>query len=66
MKNKILRQPRYLGGRQPVNSAFIPDIEKAVEREMKRFNVSRSFVIATCVAFALGIDEQPDYRKIRN
>jgi len=56
-------QPRYGSPRLAVGSSFIPDLEKAVKREMLKHNVSRSFVIATAVAFALGIDEQPDYRK---
>lgn len=60
---KYRRQPRYVGGRQPVTSGFIPDLEKAVRREMRKFNVSRSFVIATCVAYALGVEEQPDYAR---
>ena len=61
---KVLRQPPYNGGRTPVHSGFIPDLERAIEREMRRFNVTRSFVIATCCAYALGIEEQPDYHKI--
>jgi hypothetical protein len=65
MRIKVKRQPPYKGGRQYVNSAFIPDIELAVEREMKRYNVTRSFVIATCVAYALQVEEQADYRKIK-
>jgi hypothetical protein len=47
----------------PVGSAFVTQLEQAVERECKRWNVSRSFVIATCVAFALGVDDQADYHK---
>ena len=61
----ILKQPRYRGGRIPVHSAFIPDLEVAIRREMAIFGVSRSFVIATATAFALGVDEQPDYKKLR-
>jgi hypothetical protein len=61
----ILRQPRYRGGRIPVHSAFIPGLEQAIQREMARFGVSRSFVIATATAFALGVDDQPDYKKLR-
>jgi hypothetical protein len=63
-KITLIRQPKYVGGRLPVGSAFAPPLESAVKQEMRRFNASRSFVIATCVAFALGVEEQPDYRKI--
>lgn len=62
---KLQRQPRYEGGRLPAYSGFIPDLEDAVQKEMRRFKATRSFVIATCVSFALGVEEQPDYRKPR-
>jgi hypothetical protein len=58
------RQRRIVGGRVPVQSAFIGEIERAIEREMLRYQCSRSFVIATAVAFAFGIDEQEDYRPV--
>lgn len=55
-------QPRLVGfSRRPVSSAFIDRLEKAVRAEMDRFGVSRSFVIATAVAHALGVNDQPDY-----
>ncbi len=63
MSRKFRSQPRYGSPRLHVGSAFIPDLELAVEAEMRKYGVSRSFVIATAVAFALSIDEQPDYRK---
>lgn len=59
---KTRRQPPYKGGRQPAHSAFIPDLEKAVQQEMRTWGVTRSFVIATCVAFALKVEEQPNYK----
>ena len=59
---KIRRQPPYKGGRIPASSAFLPSIEEAIRGDMKRFSVSRSFVIATACAFAFNIDEQADYR----
>lgn len=55
-------QPRTRGAhRLPVGSAFRPEVERAVQREMARFDVSRSFVIATAVAHALGVAEQERY-----
>lgn len=64
IRKGLLRQPFYRGGRLHVGSAFIPPLEQAVQKEMRRYNASRSFVIATCVAYALGVDDQADYRKI--
>lgn len=37
------------------------ELERAVQAEMRRFNVSRSFVTATATAYALGVNEQPTY-----
>ena len=59
------RQPAHRN-RKKVQSGFIPSLEAAVKREMRRFNVSRSFVIATCVAFTLRIEKQPDYARLTN
>jgi len=61
------RQPRIVGGRIPVTSGFIRSIEAAVKREQDiverktGLRPSRSFVIATAVAFALGVPDQADY-----
>lgn len=44
-----------------VNAALISDIEVAVERDMLKFSVSRSFVIAVALAYHYGIDEQEDF-----
>ena len=61
---KVKHQPRLEKGvkRKPVGSAFMERLELAVRAEMRRFGASRSFVIATAVAFALGVEEQADYR----
>jgi hypothetical protein len=61
-RRKLTTQPRLVGERrQPVSSAFMAELERAVRREMARFHVSRSFVIATAVADALGVESQPHY-----
>lgn len=60
----VHRQRRVPGGRTPVQSAFIQEIERAIAREMTKYRCSRSFVIATAVAFAFGIEEQEDYRPV--
>lgn len=62
MPRRVRSQPRVNSRRQPVSSsAFIAALEKAVAAEARRFNVSRSFVIATAVAECLGVDEQIPY-----
>lgn len=62
MKRKLVTQPRLKGERrEPVSSAFMHELERAIRREMARFHVSRSFVIATAVAEALGVKEQASY-----
>lgn len=61
-KQKLRRQKPVKGGRIPAHTGLITEIELAIRREMARFGVSRSFVIATACAFAFGIDEQEDYR----
>lgn len=56
------RQKPVKGGRMRVSTALIHDIERAVAREMVKYDCSRSFVIATALAFAFNIEEQEDYR----
>jgi len=58
----VKRQRPVKGGRMQVSTALISDIERAVAREMVKYDCSRSFVIATALAFAFGIEEQEDYR----
>lgn len=61
---RFLSQPRISGShRTPMGTSVIPDIERWIQKEMRVWKVSRAFVIATCVAFVAGIEEQPDYRK---
>lgn len=60
-----MAQPRLVGvSRKPMGTSVIPDIERWIQQEMRIYNVSRAFVIATCVAFVAGIEEQPDYTKL--
>lgn len=65
MKRPPRRQPPLPGGRLPVGSAFSPELERAIHREQVRWNASRSHVIATACAFALQVEDQPDYRTPR-
>lgn len=54
---KLRTQPRIAGAsRIPSYSSLLPQLRRAVDAEARRFNVSRSFVIATALGDALGID----------
>ena len=56
-------QPRLKSGkRSPVGAAVIEAIEKRLRQEMRENKCSRSFVIATALAFTFNISEQEDYR----
>ena len=64
-KRPIRSQPRRRGvSRLPVGTAVIDAIERKLEREMRRWNVSRSFVIATVLAYHFDVEEQADYRQV--
>ena len=62
VSNRGRTQPRILGMRRlPANTALVKDLENAIQDEMAAYHVSRSWVIASCCAYALGV-EVPDYR----
>ena len=61
MKYKFRRQSPIKGGRQSLPSCVLADIEYAVEKEAARHKVSKSWVIATILAYHFGIDEQVSY-----
>lgn len=68
VRSKVRSQPRIPGHRRHhVGTALSQRIDRAVEREMARYGVSRSFVIAIAVAFALGVnvDADEDYKRGR-
>ena len=44
--------------RTHLGTAVIDKIERAIERECKRYGVSRSFVIANALAFTFGVDAE--------
>jgi hypothetical protein len=62
MTRRVRNQRPVKGGRVPAYSGLIPDLEYIIEREMRRYNVSRSFVIATSLALFFGIEEQENYK----
>lgn len=49
------RQAPVKGGRLPIWGSLDPAIRKAIDEDAKRFNVSRSFVVNTACANAMGI-----------
>jgi len=52
----MLTQRRIKGYiRTPYHTAVIDAIERAIEKECARYNVSRSFVIANALAYTFGI-----------
>jgi hypothetical protein len=65
---RIRTQPRIPGTRRlPIGSAIDHAIERALNREMLRYGVSRSFVVAVALAYTFGIelDENADYHRKR-
>lgn len=58
---KIRRQRPIKGGRLPLPATVLKDIEYEVEKEANRHRVSKSWVIATILAYHFGIDEQVSY-----
>jgi hypothetical protein len=56
-------QPRIPGVRRsPVSTAVTKEIERHLQQEMRRYGVSRSFVIANALAFVFDIEVVEDYR----
>lgn len=61
----LIIQPRTPGQtRQKVSSAFSEKLERAVQAEMAHWGVSRSFVMSTSTAYALGVEDESDYRMV--
>lgn len=63
----MLRQPRLPKGkrREALPSCVHAEIRAAVNREARRFNCSRSFVVATALAHVFSIDITT-YRELRS
>lgn len=57
----MIIQRRVKGGRAALPASVLKSIWREVDRQARRFNVSRSFVIATALAHTFGIKEQDDY-----
>ena len=49
-----------------MTASFIESVNNAVEREAKRYNCSKSFVIANCCGFALNVPIKDLYQNKKN
>ncbi|HVL69275.1 MAG TPA: hypothetical protein VM364_18605 [Vicinamibacterales bacterium] len=56
------RQRPVKGGRQPLPACVIRQIHDEVDRTARKFNVSRSFVIAVALGHTFGIEVE-EYRQ---
>ena len=61
MRLKYRRQPPVRGGRRPLPSCVIKEIDLAVRDLAIEYGVSRSWVISVLLAHGLGIKKQPDF-----
>ncbi len=50
------KMPRIPGGRRNYSTGADADIERAIEKECARYDISRSMVIRNALAFTFGID----------
>ena len=60
------RQRPYPGGRLFAVAGLIPEIEVALQSEMDRYHVTRSFVIANALAYVFRIEEQEHYDTVQD
>jgi len=58
---KIKRQAPVEGGRESLPACVLAEIEMAVRAEANKHRVSKSWVIATILAYHFGIGEQISY-----
>jgi hypothetical protein len=56
------RQPPLKGGRDPLFSCVLPEIRAAAVAVAQQHDVSPSWVVATILAKALGVADQPDFK----
>lgn len=64
------RMPRVEGGRRNYSTGADSAIEAAIERECKRYDISRSMVIRNALAFTFNIDiyvydKRPKLRRVK-
>lgn len=65
MKVGMRRQPPVKGGREHLTAGLLKEIQRAVKAVAREYNVSASWVVATILADALGIEEQISYKTLR-
>lgn len=65
------RMPRQEGGRKPYGVGADKAIEIAIEKECKRYDITKSMVIRNALAFTFGIDlyqyesKKPRLRRVK-
>lgn len=64
MPMKFFRQRPIKGGRDPLPSCVMHSIRVEIEKIARKHHVSKSFVVATELAKAFGIDGQEDYEGV--
>lgn len=64
MKLRYHRQPSIPGGREPLPACVLKEISDEVDKLARRYKVSKSWVVATVLADAFNIKEQPSYLKV--
>ena len=64
-KRHAHHQPPLKGGRDPLFSCVLPSIRAAAVKKAREFGVSPSWVVATILAKAFGIEEQVDFQTLR-
>jgi len=61
MPANVRFQKPVKGGRLKISAAGVKELRRAVDLEARKFRVSRSFVVVTALADALGIDIEKYY-----
>jgi hypothetical protein len=69
-KIKIRHQPRFPGGRIPVNGRLIPKAEEFIREEARRYRCSKSWIASFYILIGMGrsnevLDYREDQRPIR-
>jgi hypothetical protein len=65
------RMPRQAGGRRPYSVGADAAIERAIEKECDRYDITRSMVIRNALAFTFNIDlyayesKRPKLRRVK-
>jgi predicted transcriptional regulator len=56
-----MKSQKRVKGRKPTTSGLIPELREAVDRISRKYEVSKSFVVAVALAEAFNIKKQERY-----